>query len=103
MHELLTLPASVRQRLELSEATPQRGVDPEALWREAALALAREHPELLTLILGSKAGVTTVTHTRLEVNEYLERIERKFLGISLGEQFVPVTTRRTVTETWRVS
>jgi len=106
MQSLETIPTSVREHLERAQAlaTQQNTTpDPQAAVREAVRELARTQPEMCALIMAAQLGHQQVTNVVTEIMTSMERVEQKFLGIPIGEQWVPVTRTRTFTQTLRVS
>lgn len=98
MRELATLPTSIRQRLEMASSLmdQNRPNEAETVLRQAGMEMARSNPELCALIMVALQGHRGFTSTTVEVRESVERIEHKFLGIPIAEEWVPVTTRITI-------
>lgn len=101
MNELATLPASIRQRLEMAQSLADRGRTAEAhgAYSEVLAVLARSSPDLCAVLLATLMGKNGVTSTTVEERHFVQRIEHTFLGILIAEEWVPMTTRTTSTRT----
>lgn len=104
MNENTTLPASVRERLELAQRHADAGDFRQAdnVLREMARALASSAPELCALLMASQLGFEGY-HTEFvdeDVNE--TRSPRRFLGIKYQEDIVTQTVTRRIVRTGRL-
>lgn len=94
MHELATLPTSLRQRLELARSLMNDGRPNEAqdVLAKAAVELARAAPELSAAVLAAAIGAKGVTGRIVESHTTMEKRQYSFLGIFFHEEWVPATT-----------
>jgi hypothetical protein len=116
MKELTNIPKSIADEIQraadlLAESKqpvpPSEPVQVVIEKRNEALAIldriAATQPHLSTLLLGTLAGFTQLEDVTVdEKTEYLQ-IERKWLGLTVAVESVPVTTTRTVKRTFKLS
>jgi hypothetical protein len=100
MIDITTLPATVRQHLEKSNALARQVQEAESdrEFTAAVTELARTAPDLAALLVAASMGRREIEATLIEKMEFYERVERSFLGFSVGPEFVPLTTCKTVTK-----
>lgn len=105
MNELATLPASIRQRLELAQTLASQNRPQEAanVLSQVGAELARTHPELCALIAAAQMGYTRIDSIHSERTTGYERVEYKLFGFPIAEEWVPVTTTKTVMKSYRLS
>lgn len=104
MSELVTLPASLRQRLELAQslATQNRPQEAAMVAHQAMAELARCQPDLCALLMAAEMGYHGISATTIEQRTTMERVTRTFLGFPIGEEWQPVTTTTMTTRTLRL-
>jgi ABC-type oligopeptide transport system substrate-binding subunit len=98
MSEIVSVPSSVRVRLEQAETllAQNRPREAEAAFKAAGSELARTQPELATMLVAAQMGHRDIAAAIKEVKTTTERVERRVLGVKVGEQRVPKTTTREV-------
>lgn len=104
MQDNTSLPASIRQRLELAQqyldqGQPQRA---ETVMQEMARALATAAPELCTLLMAGQMGYAGYQISNSERSTRTNRVEKKVWGMTIGEDIETVTTTRTTTTCYRL-
>lgn len=97
MIETSTLPASIRQRLELAQtlSDDNRPRDAQAVFAEACVELAKTAPELCGVLVSSAVGKNGFFVKKREVTESVERIEYRVFGFLVQEDWKPIRTVRT--------
>lgn len=100
MTDIVTVPQSILQRLEQVQSLNAQNRRPEA---SAALAqvfseLARSQPELCGLLMATQLGHRQVTFQQTVTNVNSVVNDRRFLGITYGQD---VKTERKITTTMR--
>jgi hypothetical protein len=105
---LASIPTSVRQHLERAQTLAAQGNysaarSADVARRQATAEVAKTSPEIYALLMAIELGYHEITATQTEITTGFEKIQKRFCGIDLGEQLVPVTTTRTVTRTLRLS
>lgn len=95
MKDQLAIPSSIRARLELAEKLQSQGrpLEAEAQFRAADQELARVAPELYTLLEGTRLGRPYLRMLEVEKKITMERIEYKFCGISVGEEWKEIPSQ----------
>ncbi|MBS1722964.1 MAG: hypothetical protein JSS66_08440 [Armatimonadetes bacterium] len=97
--ELATVPRSLRERLEQVQALVSQGrpAEAETQLRAAETELARSRPDLYMILQAIRHGYRGIQFEDAEYNTYMQRVEKRWWGILVGEDWVPhTTTRRTV-------
>ena len=104
MNDLITLPASVRSRIEAATqlAEQQRPNEASAMLTAAGQALAFAQPELVALLLASQLGRDRIVATMTETNQYVNETRKTFLGIQYGCDRQVRTVTRIVAKDLRV-
>jgi hypothetical protein len=104
MHELNTLPLSIRQRLELSNIAngTSKAPDQAQVLVEVARHLATSNPEVLALLLGTQLGYRELSHTVVEETRNRTQTVRRVWGIAVGSDETYTTTGKTTTHTRRL-
>jgi hypothetical protein len=116
MKELANIPKSIadeiqkaadllaESRLPVSPSTPAQVA---AEKRNEALAIldriATTQPHLSALLLGTLAGFTQLEDITVDESTEYRQIERKWLGLTVAVESIPVTTTRTVKRTFKLS
>lgn len=102
--DLATVPRSLRNHLEQVQHLMSHGMHAEAnsVLNAAEAELARTRPELLALIYCARHGYRgfSVTHTQVKYTQQV--LEKRFLGIVVGREVLPITTMRSTTKTFRL-
>lgn len=95
MKDQVTIPSSIRARLELAEKlhSQNRPLEAEAQYRAADQELARVAPELYTLLEGTRLGRPYLRMLEVEKKITMERIEYKFCGIPVGEEWKAIPSQ----------
>lgn len=99
MNELVSLPGSIRQRIEHAQRLLEQGRPQEAAtqMQSAELELAKSSPELFAILTALNKGYRGIRATQTEYSTTHFKVEHRFLGILVGEEWVPRTTvKRTV-------
>lgn len=101
MKDLVSVPSSIRQRIEEAQNVPQHQL--ASAMAEAMRALAQASPDLFALLCASQMGKTELVgyETDTITEEFTD--PRHFLGIKTGENVRTKTTTRTRTKTHRFS
>lgn len=99
MNELVSIPGSIRQRIEHAQRLLEqdRPKEAESQLRAAELELARSSPELYAVLAAMNRGYRGMEVSQTEYTRNHYKVEHRFLGILIGEEWVPRTdVKRTV-------
>lgn len=105
MKELITVPTSIRERLEQAQllAKQDKYDEAEALLKQMGTELASTRPELHALLIAGYMGFAQTSAEEIETNTQFQKEEFKLLGVTIWEKWVPRTTTRKVNKTWNLS
>ncbi|MHB8636064.1 MAG: hypothetical protein ACYC96_06295 [Fimbriimonadaceae bacterium] len=98
--ELATLPASIRQRLELARELEAQHRPAEAanVAQNALYELARTSPSLCAALMAGQLGHRGIRRRVVEQTVTLVPIQQTFFGFSIGVSYHPRTETKTYTE-----
>lgn len=109
MKDLLSLPTSMRTRLERENelasqnTVVQRGDTRAPIVLSTTDEIAKRRPELSALVAAAHLGFHELSSIEHDTSITYRRVPHKFLGIEVGESWVPVQTQRITRKQWRLS
>ena len=104
MKENTSLPASIRERIELAQQYVDRGQYESAdnVMKEMARTLASSAPELCALLIAAQMGNRGFQAIKAEATSTARRVERRAFGFCVGEDIETTSQSRTSTVTYRL-
>lgn len=99
MKEAVSLPRSLRDRLDLAQdyLCEGRSGAADQVINNAMSDLARSSPELFTILMAIQHGYRGVRYENVEATTSMQRVEKRWCGFVVGESWTPHTTiKRTV-------
>lgn len=93
-NEIISLPASVRNRLEQAETLVELGRPQEAqtILQQIGQELAKSHPELLVLLAATQMGKSRLSVEHFESNSETVETEHRFMGLRYGSEIRTTST-----------